>query len=36
MNRLGKDSIRTKELEEMDLRVFRVCNIDVDKNFYGV
>lgn len=33
---IRKDNLRTKELEQMDLRVIRVCNIDVDKNFYGV
>lgn len=33
---IRKDNLRTKELERMDLRVIRVCNIDVDKNFYGV
>ena len=31
-----KDSIRTKELEDMDLTVLRVCNLDVDRNFSGV
>ena len=31
-----KDIIRTKELESMDLKVIRVCNLDIDHNFYGV
>ena len=31
-----KDAIRTKELEAMNLKVLRVCNLDVDRNFSGV
>ena len=31
-----KDIIRTKELESMNLKVIRICNLDIDKNFYGV
>ena len=31
-----KDSLRTRELERMGLNVIRVCNLDVDRNFYGV
>ncbi len=31
-----KDKIRTKELENIDLRIIRICNLDIDKNFYGV
>ena len=31
-----KDQIRTKELENMNLTVVRICNLDVDKNFRGV
>ena len=31
-----KDKIRTKELENMNLTVLRVCNLDIDRNFYGV
>lgn len=31
-----KDLIRTKELETMNLRVLRFCNLDVDRNFSGV
>ena len=31
-----KDNIRSKELEQMDLTVVRICNTDVQKNFYGV
>ena len=31
-----KDENRTKKLEEHGLKVIRFCNLDVDKNFYGV
>ena len=31
-----KDKVRTKELEKMDLKVLRICNIDIDHNFCGV
>ena len=31
-----KDLIRTKELEAMNLKVIRFCNLDVDRNFSGV
>jgi len=31
-----KDNIRTRVLEEKGLKVLRFCNIDIDKNFYGV
>ena len=31
-----KDNIRTKELEEINLTVLRVCNLDIDRNFSGV
>ena len=31
-----KDAIRTKQLEQMNLTVLRVCNLDIDKNFTGV
>lgn len=34
--KMKKDSIRTKELEKMDLKVLRICNLDVDRNFSGV
>ena len=30
------DAIRTKKLEENGLKVMRICNPDVDRNFYGV
>ena len=30
------DTIRTKELKKMNLRVVRICNLDIDKNFRGV
>ena len=30
-----KDRLRTLELEKMDLKVIRLCNRDIDKNFYG-
>ncbi|MBO5715212.1 MAG: endonuclease domain-containing protein [Clostridia bacterium] len=31
-----KDRIRTERLEEMDLTVIRICNLDIDRNFYNV
>ncbi|MBQ9968134.1 MAG: endonuclease domain-containing protein [Oscillospiraceae bacterium] len=31
-----KDSVRTADLETMNLKVLRICNVDVDKNFCGV
>lgn len=30
------DKLRTVELEKMDLKVLRFCNLDIDRNFYGV
>ena len=30
------DARRTKELEGMNLRVLRICNLDIDRNFFGV
>ena len=33
---IKKDSIRTKEMESLGYKVIRFCNIDIDKNFYGV
>ncbi len=30
------DKKRTKILEEYDLKVIRICNIDIDNNFYNV
>ena len=31
-----KDALRTKELESMNLKVLRFCNLDIDRNFRGV
>ena len=31
-----KDDLRTAELEAMNLKVLRICNLDVDRNFNGV
>ena len=31
-----KDKNRTKELENMNLTVLRICNLDIDRNFSGV
>ena len=31
-----KDNLRTKDLESMKLTVIRICNLDIDRNFYGV
>jgi len=30
------DELRTKDLESMGLRVVRICNLDIDRNFRGV
>ena len=30
-----KDRLRTKELENMNLTVLRICNLDIDRNFEG-
>lgn len=30
------DTVRTKELEAMGLRILRICNLDIDKHFTGV
>ena len=31
-----KDRIRTEQLEKEGLKILRFCNLDIDKNFYGV
>ena len=31
-----RDAYRTKVLESYGLKVLRFCNMDIDKNFYGV
>ncbi len=31
-----KDAFRTVQIEKYGLKVIRFCNLDVDKNFYGV
>ena len=31
-----KDSFRTQELEKNGFKVIRFCNLDIDRNFYGV
>ena len=31
-----KDKLRSQELEQMNLEILRVCNLDIDQNFYGV
>ena len=33
---MQKDSLRTKDLENMHVSVLRVCNLDIDRNFNGV
>ncbi len=33
---MEKDNNRTKELENMNLTVLRICNLDIDRNFYNV
>ena len=35
-NQAEKDSIRTKDLENMNLSVLRISNMDIDYNFSGV
>ena len=36
VQQIETDSIRTKALEAMNLTVLRICNLDIDRNFYGV
>ena len=31
-----KDALRTNELEAMNLKVLRICNLDIQRNFIGV
>ncbi|MBR3979451.1 MAG: bifunctional riboflavin kinase/FAD synthetase [Oscillospiraceae bacterium] len=31
-----KDTLRTAQLENMNLTIVRICNLDIDKNFAGV
>ena len=31
-----KDSYRAKKLEELGMTIIRFCNLDIDRNFYGV
>jgi len=31
-----EDSVRTEELNKMKVKVVRICNLDIDKNFDGV
>lgn len=33
---MDADATRTAELMKMDLRVVRICNLDIDRNFRGV
>ena len=33
---IQKDEHRTQELEKYGIEVIRFCNLDIDKNFYGV
>ncbi|MBQ6825572.1 MAG: endonuclease domain-containing protein [Clostridia bacterium] len=33
---IEKDKIRTKSLENMNLKILRICNLDIDRNFKGV
>ncbi len=35
-DKMAADRARTQELEKMDLRVIRICNLDIDQNFRGV
>ena len=31
----SEDNVRTKELNKMNIKVIRICNLDIDKNFDG-
>lgn len=33
---MAYDQKRTAELEKINLKVLRFCNLDIDRNFYGV
>ena len=33
---IEKDTVRTAELEQMNLTVLRICNRDINRNFQGV
>ncbi len=33
---IKSDRVRTKDLESMNLKVLRICNLDIDRNFSGV
>ena len=33
---INNDELRTKYLNNMGLKVLRICNLDIDKNFYSV
>ena len=33
---IQKDNQRTESLEAMNLKALRFCNLDIDRNFYGV
>ena len=33
---MERDEQRTRALEEMSLKVIRICNLDIDGNFFGV
>ena len=35
-SQMEKDGIRTKDLESFGIRVLRICNLDIDRNFSGV
>ena len=35
-DQMTADTARTQNLEKMDLRVIRICNLDIDRNFSGV
>ena len=36
LEQIEKDNIRTKELENMNLTILRICNLNIDHNFRGV
>ena len=36
IKQMEADAFRTKELEASNLKVLRICNLDIDQNFDGV
>ena len=34
--KIKEDEIRTKNLEKMNLKILRICNLEIDKNFHNI